>query len=67
MAEYEYRRLSMPAGTDRAQARTVLTMHAEYGSWELARLRLWPDGRRVVTLRRRIIRQRDLEVSSLAG
>ena len=60
MAEYEYRSLALPAGTDRQAARNLLTMHAEYGHWELARLRLWPDGRRHVTLRRKILRQRDL-------
>ncbi len=61
VAEYEYRALAMPSGTDRQTARSLLTMHAEYGHWELARLRLWPDGRRHVTLRRKIIRQRELE------
>ena len=61
MAEYEYRALAMPSGTDRQTARTLLTMHAEYGHWELDRLRLWPDGRRHVTLRRKIIRQREME------
>jgi len=60
VAEYEYRSLAMPSGTDRQTARSLLTMHAEYGHWELARLRLWPDGRRHVTLRRKILRQRDL-------
>ncbi len=61
VAEYEYRALAMPSGTDRQTARSLLTMHAEYGHWELARLRLWPDGRRQITLRRKIIRQRDLD------
>ena len=50
---YEYRPLSFPAGTDRDTARHVLVVHAQYGEWELARLRLFPDGRRRVTLRRR--------------
>jgi len=31
----------------------VLTIHAEYGEWELDRLRLFPDGRRTALLRRR--------------
>ena len=30
----------------------MLTMHAEYGGWELDRLRLYPDGTRRVVLRR---------------
>jgi hypothetical protein len=29
---------------------------AEHGSWELARLRLYPDGRRRVWLRRKVLR-----------
>lgn len=56
MAEYEYRRFWLPRGTGRALARQLLTDQAEYGHWELDRLRLYPDGRRHVTLRRRIIR-----------
>jgi hypothetical protein len=38
--------------------RRLLTDAAEHHGWELARLRLFPDGRRRVTLRRRIIRVR---------
>ncbi len=55
--EYEYRSLQMPRGTSRNAARQLLTEHAEYGHWELDRLRLLPDGSRTVLLRRRIIRQ----------
>lgn len=57
MAEYEYRNFWLPRGTHRNVARRVLTELAEYGHWELARVRLYSDGRRHVTLRRRIIRQ----------
>jgi hypothetical protein len=56
MVEYEFLRLSLPRGTTRGEARRLLTDHAEYGQWELDRLRLFPDGSRRVTLRRRIIR-----------
>jgi hypothetical protein len=56
MAEYEYRRLRLPRGTTRNVALRLLTDHAEYGRWELARMRVYPDGRREATLRRRIIR-----------
>jgi hypothetical protein len=56
MTEYETRELVLPRGTSRGAARRVLTDHAEYGGWELARLRLLPDGTRRVWLRRRIIR-----------
>ena len=57
MAEYSYMALYMPRGTSRDAARRILTDHAEYGHWELSRLRLYPDGSRKVTLRRQIIRQ----------
>jgi hypothetical protein len=56
MAEYDYLVLYMPRGTSRDDARRILTDHAEYGHWELARVRLYADGSRKATLRRRIIR-----------
>ena len=56
MGEYEYQQLYLPRGTSRQEARRLLTDHAEYGHWELARLRLFPDGSRRVVLRRRVIR-----------
>ncbi|MCU0264557.1 MAG: DUF5703 family protein [Actinomycetia bacterium] len=56
MTEYEVRELVLPRGTTRGAARQLLTDHAEYGGWELARLRLYADGTRRVWLRRRIIR-----------
>lgn len=60
MAEYEYLRLSLPRSgdpaADRGAARALLTQHAEYGRWELQRVRLLPDGRRRVVMRRPIIR-----------
>ena len=57
MAEYSYLVLYLPRGTSRDAARRILTDHAEYGSWELSRVRLYPDGSRKATLRRMIIRQ----------
>ncbi|GAA2004437.1 hypothetical protein GCM10009799_34610 [Nocardiopsis rhodophaea] len=57
MVEYEYRELRFPRGTSRGTARLALAEFAEYGRWELARVRLYSDGSRRVTLRRRIIRQ----------
>jgi hypothetical protein len=56
MTEYAYMAVHLPRGTTREAARRILTDHAEYGEWELARLRLYADGSRKVTLRRRIIR-----------
>ena len=58
MPEYEFRRLRLPRGTSRSAARQLLTEHAEYGRWELARVRLMQGGARTVWLRRRIIRVR---------
>jgi len=58
MAEYSYLSLYLPRGTSRDAARRILTDHAEYGNWELSRLRLYPDGSRKATLRRMIIRPR---------
>ena len=56
MPDYSYLVLYLPRGTSRDTARQILTDHAEYGDWELARLRLYADGSRKVTLRRQIIR-----------
>jgi hypothetical protein len=56
MAEYSYLVLYMPRGMSRDAARRILTEHAEYGHWELSRLRLKADGSRKATLRRKIIR-----------
>lgn len=53
---WEYREVSLPRGTPRELARQVLTSEAETGHWELDRLRMLPDGRRRVILRRRVIR-----------
>jgi Family of unknown function (DUF5703) len=54
--QYEYRTLTIPRGTSRSDARRLLTEHAEYGHWELARVRLYVGGSRRVWLRRRIIK-----------
>lgn len=56
--EYELRQLVLPRGTSRSAARQLLTDSAEHEGWELSRLRLFQDGTRRITLRRRIIRVR---------
>ncbi len=56
MVEYEYRVMQLPGAVSRADARALLTEHAEYGQWELAKVRLFTGGSRKVWLRRRIIR-----------
>ncbi|MDX6203072.1 MAG: hypothetical protein QOF82_2031 [Frankiales bacterium] len=56
--EFEYQRVFIPRDTSRGAALRLLTDHAEYGHWELDRTRLFPDGSRRVTLKRKIIRTR---------
>jgi hypothetical protein len=67
MAEYSYLMLYLPRGTSRDAARRILTDHAEYGNWELSRLRLFPDGSRKATLRRTIIRQSRIQLDAVSG
>ena len=54
--EYEWRVLTLPRAVSRAEVRQLLAEQAEYGQWELARVRLYMGGHRKVWLRRRIIR-----------
>jgi hypothetical protein len=54
--DYEYRLLVLPRAASRAEVRRVLTEHAEYGGWELARLIVMMNGSRRIWLRRKIIR-----------
>jgi hypothetical protein len=56
MTTYEFRTLYLPRGVSRSAAQRILTDEAEYGHWELDRLRLFADGSRRVRLRRRVIR-----------
>ncbi|GII52387.1 hypothetical protein Pth03_07760 [Planotetraspora thailandica] len=56
MLDYSYMDIYLPRGTSRELARQTLTEHAQHGSWELDRLRLYPDGSRRVRLRRKVIR-----------
>lgn len=53
---WEFREVSLSRDLSREVARQTLTEAAETGHWELDRLHLFPDGRRVVRLRRRIYR-----------
>ncbi len=52
--DYEYVPLRLPPNIDRLTATAQLAIQAEYGGWELARVRLFRDGTRQVVLRRRI-------------
>ncbi len=59
--EYEFDTLVIPRDFSRSFVTRVLVERAEYGGWELDRLRIGPDGVRRVVLRRRIVRQRAWE------
>lgn len=51
--EWEYVPLRLPPGVTRVSATLRLSIHAEYGGWELSRVRAYTDGSRRVLLRRR--------------
>lgn len=52
--DYEYAPLRLPPNVDRASAAAQLAIQAEFSGWELARVLLYRDGTRQVTLRRRV-------------
>jgi Family of unknown function (DUF5703) len=54
--EYEVERVRLGRHLSRNAVRQLLTDHAEYGGWELARLRRYGDGTRDAWIRRKIIR-----------
>ena len=53
VADWEFAPLRIPPGTSRSAAATMLSLQAETGGWELARLQLHADGTRKVIMRRR--------------
>ncbi len=61
--EYEFERLTLPRTLSRNVVTRLLTDRAEYGGWELDRVRILPDGTRKVVLRRKIIRMRPTYVA----
>jgi hypothetical protein len=56
MVEYQYRVMIFPSGVSPGDLCRAVTQEAEYGHWELSRLRLYLGGARKVWLRRQIIR-----------
>ncbi|UJH71063.1 DUF5703 family protein [Ornithinimicrobium sp. INDO-MA30-4] len=58
MTEYEFQTLTFPRETSRSDVRRALAEQAEYGHWELYRVRLYLGGMRRTWLRRKIIRVR---------
>ena len=51
--EYEYVPLRLPPDVTRMSASMRLAIQAEFGGWELSRVRAYTDGSRRVLLRRR--------------
>jgi hypothetical protein len=51
--DWEYHPLRLPPDVSRLTASVQLAIQAEYGGWELSRVRLYADGTRRVVLRRR--------------
>ena len=51
--DWEYAPLRIPADVTRGNAAAQLSLHAEFGGWELARVVRYLDGSRRVTLRRK--------------
>ena len=51
--DYEYVPLRLPPDVTRVTASMRLAIQAEFGGWELSRVRLYTDGSRRVLLRRR--------------
>jgi hypothetical protein len=56
MVEYQFRVMVFPSGVPAGELCRAVTQEAEYGDWELSRLRLYLGGARKVWLRRKIIR-----------
>jgi hypothetical protein len=54
--EYQVHRVRLGRHLSRRAVRQLLTDRAEYGGWEVARLRRYRDGTRDVWIRRKIIR-----------
>jgi hypothetical protein len=54
MPEWEFRAVHLPAGATARHAREVLGLHAEFGGWELHSHAVWTDGRRKITVRRKL-------------
>jgi hypothetical protein len=54
--EWEFDEVSYARDLSRSAVRRLLVERAEFGGWTLDRLRILPDGTRLVVLRRKIIR-----------
>ena len=54
--EWEFDKVTFSREYPRTVVTKLLVERAEHGGWELARVRITPDGTRRVVLRRKIIR-----------
>ncbi|THV08823.1 hypothetical protein E9934_18965 [Nocardioides caeni] len=54
--EWEFDEVTFDREFSRNMVARLLVERAEHGGWELDRLRIGPDGKRRVVLRRKIIR-----------
>jgi Family of unknown function (DUF5703) len=61
--DWEYRPVQLPGDVSRMTAAVRLGIQAEFGGWELSRVRLYPGGVRKVWLRRRRSKQMLPELS----
>ena len=53
---YEYQTIQIPKGMKINVVRSMLVERAELGSWVLDRVRIYPDGRHLVQLKRKVWR-----------
>jgi hypothetical protein len=51
--DWEYAPMRIPADVNRPTAAAQLSLHAEFGGWELARVQRYVDGTRRVLLKRK--------------
>jgi hypothetical protein len=51
---WEFTELTFSSDIKRSEVKSYLTMMAEIDRWEIDRVRITPDGRRFVKLRRKI-------------
>ncbi|GAA1397285.1 DUF5703 family protein [Luteococcus peritonei] len=56
--DFEVQTVKLPYTASRNQVRKLLTEEAEYGRWELVRLRRYRDGSTTAWLRRKVIKVR---------
>ena len=56
--EWEFEQVVLDRDLSRSAVTRLLVERAEYGGWELDRVRIGNDGKRRIVLRRKIIRQR---------